>query len=301
MNSGILLVAHGKQSYWDEAATLARSLRYRSPHLAIAIASDLNVPEQQWRRDGYDIYVPFDFREYGGVSFKMQLDRITPFSDATLFIDSDSICYRDISGVFDAFAGEDFVTLGGIVTSCHWFKDNSLIHRAFRCDSFPFFCGDFYLFRTSPKATAVFDSAREMAGRYRELGIIPLGGWCNDEPAFSLAMLEHKVPISSGVGDWIIQVAHENVTNIDLDYATGRARAVLDGVRIAPRLVHFSTHRSQPLYFRERYRVRNPANNWWNRVAAQGVGSLESTRYRLTRRIRAATARSKPSPQQTLP
>ncbi|MGB8853815.1 MAG: hypothetical protein WCC69_09640 [Pirellulales bacterium] len=292
MNRGILLVAHGKTSYWDEATTLARSLRRHSPQLTIAVASDLDVPEAQWRRDGYDIYVPFDFRECGGVSFKMQLDRITPFADATLFIDSDSICYRDISAVFDAFAGDDFVTLGTVVTSCHWFKDNSLIHREFHCDSFPFFCGDFYLFRTSIKAAAVFDTARERARRYRALGIIPLGGWCNDEPAFSLAMLEHNVPISSGVGDWIIQVAHEKVTDIDLDYAAGRARAVLDGVGITPRLVHFSTHRSQPLYFRERYRVRNPANNWWNRVAAQGVGSLESTRYRLTRRLRAATARS---------
>jgi hypothetical protein len=127
MNSGILLVAHGKPSYWDEAATLARSLRYRSPQLAIAIASDLNVPEKQWRRDGYDIHVPFDFRECGGVSFTMQLDRIAPFRDAALFIDSDSICYRDISGVFDAFAAQHFVALGITLTGCHWYEDNDML------------------------------------------------------------------------------------------------------------------------------------------------------------------------------
>lgn len=298
---GILLVAHGRPSYWDEAATLARSLRRHSPRVPLAIASDLDVPEAQWRRDGYDLYVPFDFRHCGGVSFKMQLDRITPFRDTTLFIDSDSICYRDLSGVFDAFATKDFVTLGTTVTSCHWFHDNSLIHREFHCDSFPFFCGDFYLFRKSPQAAAVFDTAREIAGRYRSLGIKPLGGWCNDEPAFSLAMLQHNVPISRGVGDWIIQVAHESVTGIDLNYAAGHARAVLDGAEIAPRLVHFSTHRSQPVYFRERYRVRNPSDAWWNRVAAHGIGSLESTRYRLTRRLCSPRAPSHPVPLHGLP
>jgi len=284
-DQGILLVAHGKQSYWDEAATLARSLRRYSPGVVIAVASDLDVPERQWRRDGYDLYVPYDFRDCGGVSFKMQLDRITPFRDATLFVDSDSICYRDISGVFDAFASHDFVTLGTIVTSCHWFKDNSLIHHEFRCDSFPFFCGDFYLFRTSQNATAVFDSARELAGRYRELGIKPLGGWCNDEPAFSLAMLQHGLPASPGIGDWILQVVNPGVTQIDLNYAAGDAKAVLDGALVAPRIVHFSSHRSKPLYFRERYRVRNPSRTWWNRVLAHGIGSLASTHYRLNRRL----------------
>lgn len=288
MNSGILLVAHGKQSYWDEAATLARSLRYRSPHLAIAIASDLNVPEQQWRRDGYDIYVPYDFHEYGGVSFKMQLDRITPFRDATLFIDSDSICYRDISGVFDAFASQDFVALGSTVTGCHWYEDNDMIHQEFRCDSFPFFCGDFYLFRHSRFSEALFNTAREIAANYRSFGIKPLGGWCNDEPAFSLAMLHHGVPISAGVGDWILQVVHPGISRLTLNYAAGEANAVLDGAMCAPRLVHFSSHRSQPGYFRERYRVRHPSLAWYNQIAALAIGPIASTYYRLRRRLKAA-------------
>jgi hypothetical protein len=291
---GILLVAHGKRSYWDEAATLARSLRRHSPQIPIAIASDLDVPESEWRHVGYDLYVPFDFRKCGGVSFKMQLDRITPFRDATLFIDSDSICYRDISEVFKAFAAADFVTLGTTVTSCHWYEDNAMIQRQFRCDSFPFFCGDFYLFRRSATSDAVFNTAREIAADYRALGIKPLGAWCNDEPAFSLSMLQHNVPISPGVGDWIIQLVHENLTDLDLDYVAGHAHAELGGVTITPRLVHFSTHRSQPLYFRERHRVWNPATGWWNRFAAHGIGVMGSTRYRLTRRLRVATSQWNP-------
>jgi hypothetical protein len=285
MNAGILLVAHGRRAYWDEAVTLAKSLRLRSPGVHLAIASDLGVSESRWRAAGFDAYVPFDFRSYGGVSFKMQLDRITPYEDATLFLDSDSICYRDISGVFEAFASSDFVTLGMPVTGCHWFENNSLIHREFHCDLFPFFCGDFYLFRKSPTVAAVFDTAREIAGRYRSLGIKPLGGWCNDEPAFSLAMLTHGVPAQAGVGDWILQTVHSEVADIDLDYTVGKARAVIDSTPVRPRLIHFSADRSQPIYFRERYRVRYPTPAAWNQIIAHGVGSLGSARYRLWRRL----------------
>jgi hypothetical protein len=285
MKSGILLVAHGKPAYWDEAVTLAKSIRLRSPSSPLAVASDMRVSETQWRAAGFDAYVPFDFSGCGGVSFKMQLDRITPFEDATLFLDSDSICYRDISGVFEEFAAADFVTLGKMLPGCHWFEDSSAIRREMGCDSFPFFCGDFYLFRKSALTAAVFDTARDIASRFRSLGIKPLGGVCNDEPAFSLAMTTNRVPVSNGVGDWIIQVAHDNVSRIDLDYTRGQARAVLNGTVVMPRIVHFSAHRTQPLYFRERYRVRHPSRSFWNNVLSQGVGTLESAHFRLRRRL----------------
>lgn len=285
IDNGILLVAHGKPSYWDEAATLARSLRIRSPQISIAIASDLTVPEHKWRRDGFDLYVPYDFRECGGVSFKMQLDRITPFRDATLFVDSDTICYRDIGRVFEAFSTHSFVALGKMLSDCHWFEDIAVIRREFGCEPFPFFCGDFYLFRHTEKTAAVFTTARDIAGRFRSLGIKPLGGWCNDEPAFSLAMTTQGIPASPGVGDWIIQVAHSGVTRVDLDYAAGTARAVLSGTTVSPRLVHFSAHRSQPLYFRERYRVRHPSPAAWSGSLAHVVGAFQSAHYRARRRL----------------
>lgn len=285
MDSGILLVGYGKPSYWDEAATLVRSLRRHSPGVSIAIASDLRIPEQQWRRDGYDMYVPYDFRDCGGVSFKMHLDRITPYRDATLFIDSDSICYRDIRGVFDAFRDRDFVVLGKMLSGGHWFEDPAAILREFKCDAFPFFCGDFYLFRRTETAASVFNTARDIAARFRTLGIRPIGGWCNDEPAFSLAMTTHGIPASPGVGDWIIQIANAGVTWIDLNYATGEARATLNGAEVAPRIVHFSAHRSQPLYFRERCRVRQPSRAGWRDALAPLVGQFQSVHFRARRRL----------------
>lgn len=285
MKSGILLVAHGTPAYWDEAATLAKSLRLRSPGIAIAVASDLNVSESRWRADGFDAYVPMDFSDCGGVSFKMQLDRITPYEDTTLFLDSDSICYRDVSRVFEEFAFADFVTLGKMLPSCHWFEDSAAIRQEFDCDLFPFFCGDFYLFRKSSTTKAVFETARDIARRFRSLGIKPLGEWCNDEPAFSLAMTTHGVPVRPGLGDWIIQIAHADVSRVVLDYTNGDARVHLNGEEATPRIIHFSAHRSQSLYFRERYRVRHPSRTVWNELVAHGVGAIGSVGYRVRRRL----------------
>jgi len=285
MNRGVLLVAHGKRAYWDEACTLARSLNRFSPGLTIAVASDLAVPENRWRADGFAAYVPFDFRHCGGVSFKMHLDRITPFRDTTLFIDSDSICYDDVSGAFSSFASADFVTLGRMLPDCHWFEDGAAIRREFGCDGFPFFCGDFYLFRNTQAAAAVFATARDIASRFRSLGIRPLGGWCNDEPAFSLSMVTHGIPVQPCNGDWILQVVRAGVTQLDLNYATGTARAVVDGVSVSPRIVHFSAHRSQPLYFRERYRVRHRSPAALNQIMAHVIGFAQSAYYRIRRRL----------------
>jgi hypothetical protein len=282
---GILLVAYGNPSYWDEATTLAKSLRHHWPSARIAVASDLAMPERRWRSDGFDCYVPFDFRDCGGVSFKMHLDRITPYRDATLFIDSDTICYRDISGVFDAFSDREFVALGKTLPACHWFDDSAAIRREFSCDAFPFFCGDFYLFRQSATAGRIFDRARDIAGRHKSLGIKSISGWCNDEPAFSLAMAMAGVSVSDDAGEWIVQVAHSGVTRVDLNFARGEARVELNGAAVIPRLVHFSTHRSQPLYFRERYRVRHAAHDEASPLLAHAIGTVASVHYRACRKL----------------
>jgi hypothetical protein len=280
MKSGILLVAHGKAAYWDEAVTLARSIRRFSPNLSIAVASDLDVCEASWRRDGFDAYVPYNFRKCGGVSFKMQLDLISPYPDATLFIDTDSICYADISSVFDAFAEDDFVALGGSLHECDWFEDSSLIRQIFGIQSFPFFCGDFYMFRRTARTQSVFAMARDVVHRYREVGIRPLGGWCNDEPVFALAMACHNIQAKEGVGEWIVGMQVQNLRSVVLDYSRGRAVGMLQNRRINPRLVHFQAHRSQPTYYRQRFLVRH-ADGWWNRVVASRiVGLAESLSHR---------------------
>ena len=112
LDKGLLLVAHGKPSYWREATVLARSIRRFSPEIPIAVASDLPVPEREWRAAGFTQFVPYSFRNCGGLAFKLELDRISPYRDSTLFLDSDCICYADLSAVFAGMETCDFGALG---------------------------------------------------------------------------------------------------------------------------------------------------------------------------------------------
>lgn len=283
--NGILLVAYGNRSYWDEAATLARSIRRLSPQLALAVASNLGIPEADWRAAGFSKYVPFDFTGCHGVGFKTRLDQMTPFSGATLFIDSDCICYSDISGVFQFFAGQQFVTLGREIEACHWFVDSIAIRRTFNVQSFPFFTGDFYLWQRGDEASSVFRTAREIESEYHNLGINYLGKSVNDEPIFSLAMVRHDLHACKGVGDWILQMQAEGVTDWDIDYSQLRAMATFRGGLCQPKLVHYQTHRTQPLYCREKFLVTHGGRGIVGKRFADVFGWGESLSQRFSRRL----------------
>lgn len=259
MNRGVLLVAHGRQSYWEEACTLARSIRVTSPNTVISVASDLGVPEPTWRAAGFDAYMPYDFRECSRLTFKMHLDRITPFTDTTLFIDSDSICYRNLDEIFDAYSGHDFVTLGRNVTESYWFRDSARLRRDFCTDAFPFFCGDFYLFRKSSRAKQVFESAREVMANYDALGINPECGHFNDEPCFSLAMVQHGLTALPGRGRWIAHFSDPSFADQRIDFSREQSQIMFDGVSHRCAILHFGVFRTQPIYFREKYRVHAAA------------------------------------------
>lgn len=284
-DDGILLVAHGKPAYVGEAFICARSIRRFAPDVALALATDLTVPECVWRDAGFTHFVPHDFRDCGGLAFKLRLDRITPFTGATLFIDSDCICYGDLSSVFEAFGQQDFVTLGFPLADCHWFADAEKVRRAIRVREFPFFTGDFYLFRRSAVSEAIFAKAVELEGDYDTLQIHRLGRLMNDEPLMSLAMAATGVQACVQDGGWIMQMQSQGLTRLHLDHSRALATATFCGNRITPKLIHFQTHRSQPIYFREAWRVRHPRPCVCEALASHGVGYWHSARYRFQRRV----------------
>ena len=103
-------------------------------------------------------------------------------------------------------------------------------------------------------------------------------------------MQHHGIAAREGVGDWIVRMEIDDIENLVLDYEGGNARASRRGRSIHPRVVHFHSHRSQPLYCREKYRVRNPSG-WWSReVASRVVGYAESFTLRLKRKLKPSFA-----------
>lgn len=283
---GIVLVAHSRDSYWTEAATLAKSIRRFSPDVNLALVTNLAVPEPVARAVGFTHVCRHDFTTLQGLEFKLHLDSLSPFSGTTLFVDSDCICYGGVAGVFDEFAGKDFVALGRPLTACHWFADATKTMASLGIREFPFFCGDFYLFRKSPLATRIFTAARDLAQRYDDLGINRLGRMLNDEPLIALAMAKNGVAAQSSVTSWILQLQAQHLSGVNLDYAASRAEALVAGAMVRPRLVHFQVQRTRPVYFRERFRVATHGDPWTARWLAPAVGFWQSLLFRTTKRIR---------------
>ena len=287
---GIVLVAHSKPSYLVEALTLAKSIRRFSPTLPIALVTNLDARQRDLRPAGFSHVVHHDFSQLPGLEFKLHLDELSPFQRTTLFLDSDCICYGDISRVFDAFAGREFVTLGIPLTSCHWFDDAGRTMGSLGVSQFPFFCGDFYLFQKTTLARTVFQTARNLAKRYDSLGINRIGRLVNDEPLFALAMALNGVDAIDRGPDWILQMQAQKLTEVSLDYTVPLASACLAESPVHPKLVHFQAQRMRPVYFRERFLVQAWGTPWMSKGLARVTGLTESLAARVARRLKRAAA-----------
>jgi len=288
---GIVIVAHSKASYLAEAATLAKSIRRFSPTVPIALITNFDIPDRTSRTAGFSRVVQRDFTSFPGLEFKLHLETLSPFSGSSLFLDSDSICYGDISPVFTAFSGKEFVALGKPLKDCHWFQNAARTMGSFGIHQFPFFCGDFYLFRRTPLTQQVFASAREIAGRYDALGINRLGGILNDEPVLSLAMAKHGIEAEPFGSRWILQMQAQQLDHVDLDWTIPKAHAVLAGTTVCPRVVHFQAHRTRPVYYRETFLIHTHGSRFSSKTLSRVIGNFQSLLARASRRARKTAKR----------
>lgn len=284
---GVLLVAHSSLSYFDEAATLCRSIRLVDPSVNVALASDLDIPAESLAEAGFCQLVRADFSAFPGVAFKVQLLEFTPFSGRTLFVDSDSICFGRLAAVFDAYRDMPFVTLGRQVPRCHWFHDFDAIKRREGLKDISFFIGDFYLFDQSQTSRDIFATARAIAENHAAYGIIPIGSGPNEEPCFSLAMAQHGLTAMPGRGRWIAHLPDPSFVARQVDFSRRVARIEFEGVTQDCAVLHFAAYRTQPIYYREKFRV----DTGWQPslaadVCAELAGRVGSFRERARRRLK---------------
>lgn len=285
-DDGVLLVAHSSFSYFDEAATLCRSIRALQPRINVALASDLDIHAKRLAAAGFCELVRADFSAFRGVAFKVQLLEMSPFRGRTLFLDSDSICFGDLTPLFTEYPGVPFVTLGRQVETCHWFRDPEAVKRTYGLDSFPFFIGDFYLFDRSAAARDVFAAARRIADDFMAHGIVPIGAAANEEPCFALAMAQHGLTAKPGRGRWIAHLPEPSFVGLDIDFSRRRARIRFEGAEHDCAVLHFAAFRTQPIYYREKFRVES---GWrpstFTDACAHLVGHVRSAVDRARRRI----------------
>jgi hypothetical protein len=181
----IITVAVGPVSYFNMALTLARSVRYFNPSLAVYIVSDQErkIPRDL---DHTHVYVPPCGVEKGFRS-KLKLDQYAQ-TEETLFLDSDCIALGDLTPVFDAFKNHHVGVLGVDIKDGEWFGDVATICQRLHLDHMTRLNGGVYFFRASQRTTAIMDHARALLPRYDEIGFVRLRNQPNEEVLVSAAI-----------------------------------------------------------------------------------------------------------------
>lgn len=188
---GVLTLALSKPFYLGLACNLARSFHLRHPDTSIrfTIVTDLtdSLPgDLSWCE-----VVRVEPGKHG-VAFKPKLSLdLLAVAPRTLFIDSDCLVYEPLDRLFTRFAGCAVATVGTEIREGEWFGDVASLCRHLEVRAIPKFNGGLYYLERGEISSSVYRRARELAGRYDELGLIRLRGHPNDELLMAAAMSLH--------------------------------------------------------------------------------------------------------------
>jgi hypothetical protein len=284
----VITLALGRRFYLDLAINLARSfLRFHDPKtITFRIISDLTAPlppdlrgcDRQWIDPG----------KYGtGFSPKIHLEKFAP-DGPTLLLDSDILIYEPLDRLLSALRGHPVATVGREVNSGEWFGDVASYCAKLGVAAIPRFNGGLYYMEPGDKASAVYETARSLAKRYDELGLVRLRGQPDDELVMAGAMASHGLRCLYDDGSYMADpMACQGPMKLD----------VLHGRRLlvnppppsplhqvwnpfhlqSPTLVHFlGEHALLPYYRAEVVRLRLAAKGWPIGAAslAANVGTL---------------------------
>lgn len=286
MKRAVLTVATGSSVYWRMAMELARSFEYWHPRndIGFFVLTDLDEPLPRTVRRLRKISVPSGSLGKG-FSAKLHLDRFAP-AEQTLFVDADCLCVRPLDFAFDRFAGHAVSVVGGTVADGEWFGDVARTCRQTGVEKLPKFNGGVYYLEPGPKASAVYQRARELLPQYDALGLVRLRNSPNDELLMAIAMAQEDcwgIPEDGTVvGDFQF-----TPRMIALDVVRGRC--VLENpappdprhytkfpvTRVQPAIVHYLGHHiSGWLYRSEVLRLRLAVDYGVPPLLASSAGSF---------------------------
>ena len=267
---GILTVAIGKDVYIEHAKNLARSFRFHNPDLPIAVITDSSDPRLFKL---YDHLIPLETQWGGPFRQKLSVAEYSPFEE-TLFIDSDCLVTKDVSGLWSLLSGRDFAMPGEPIQSGHWYTDIAPLLARLGLTNLPKFNSGLFLFRRGDAVKTLMASARDILDHHREYGIeVTHNGHCGDEPALAIAMAMLGVdPVEdTGVGQW---GSFDYVNpRLELDVLAGKCRYIYDHRVVEPTVAHFLAHGWRgKIYRRETIKLRLLLDYGFPRSLASIVG-----------------------------
>jgi len=193
----ILTIGTGKKYYLNLAVNLARSFLYwhKNSDITFQLVTDQPecIPKDLKNKINITEIRPGELGE--GFSTKLHLDKLVN-EGQTLFIDSDCLIFRNLDFIFERFSGHDVSVVGSYINKGEWFGSVGNICSKFGIPHLPKFNGGIYYLEKGPKATAIYQEAREIEKKYDEIGFVRLRKRPNDEVIMALAMqLNGQTPI----------------------------------------------------------------------------------------------------------
>lgn len=188
---GFITVATGKDRYYIMAHNLLRSCRFHSKSpVPFAIICDRT---NEWTA-GFDSVILLD-ASAGAYVDKMRILDLSPF-DETLFIDADSLVYRDLNEMWPLFEGAPDVGVVGATFPLYsekgWWDVKNLGELRDKVD-YKLICqGGVYFVRKNGKELPGFiETCRYIEQHYFEYHFSMCGYVLADETIFSLASCVH--------------------------------------------------------------------------------------------------------------
>lgn len=240
---GFITVATGRELYFKMAHNLLLSYRYHAKTpVPFAILCDRR---NEWTAD-FDQVVIID-RPANSYFDKMRILDLSPF-DETIFIDADSLIYRDLTPLWDLFKdGPDVGVLGTVLPlddGTGWWDIQNLGELGGMVD-YKIMCqGGIYYVRNSGKDLPAFiETCRFIKKHYLEYHFRLFEDSFSDEMIISLASCVHHF---KPMKDWVDVFAfYPDVRLVDQDILSGTL--VFDWHRSVDRLyrdsflIHFGT------------------------------------------------------------
>jgi hypothetical protein len=271
----VLTLAVGNPVYLQMAINLARSFRLWNDPVEIGffLATDLQTPLPSDL--GFVNKIDLRPNELGrGFSAKLHLDEIAP-AEETLFLDADCLCVGNLTSVFARFRGRDVSVIGRKETTGELFGDIAARCEALKIPWVPRFCGGLYYLRSGPCCRSVFETARALKERYRELNLVPLRGMANEEPLIGAALAAHSQELVPEDGTIKAEpMFFSGETEIDVLKGVARLADVPNkakpyptwklGHEARPLVVHFNcSFAERPPYTREAWRLKKVMKSGW--------------------------------------
>jgi len=258
---GFLTIAYGNPRYLQMAKGMARSMRFHSGVVKLAVVTDA---EDADLRELFDNVVPFNPAFGSGVAQKLHVDRYSPY-DQTLFVDSDSLAFSDPELLWEMFRDSSGFGVKGwsylTAEDSHYAIDD--MGKALEACAVgrlgAFNSGLFYFDRTV-QAQKVFSTAREIADRGGEIGLKEFkNSPCADEPVFALALEMNSIPMLPwDAGRAMCTATADDIQGLEaIDVFTGHCALIRYQTLTEPVILHFHLNAQTCFpYARELWRLR---------------------------------------------